>query len=171
MVDVLITAWDQYPRCANPRPITYYKITNLKQHQDYGRSNPIIIPFAVRKAFLLYDSKQHTIAAFPHPSGAPLYKPCDVMCGVVNAEDHAFISVRIDGTWSKRYFLSVRSIQHMADGALSIGDEKQHFQLSLKYNERYTLTIALSRQGASCVALVASSCGEIQMIVFDNGAR
>jgi hypothetical protein len=137
----------------------------IGQDQDFGRSNPIIIPFTHRMAFLLYDSKQKKIAAFPQPTGSTLSKRCDILCGVITAEDNALISARVNGpALSKKYHLSVRPIQHRSDGSSEIGDEKQLFPLSLKYNEKFILNMALVRQAGTSAVIVVSSSGEIQKV-------
>ena len=141
----------------------------IGQDQDFGRSSPTIIPFTSRMAFLLYDSKQKKIAAFPQPTGSAVYKSCDILCGVVTAEDNALITARIDrSAWSsKRYVLSMWPIQRKGDSVSSLGDEKQLFPLSLKYHERYILAMALVRQARSSAVLVVSSSGEIQKVNLD----
>jgi hypothetical protein len=146
----------------------------VSQQRDFGQSNQTIIPFTTRMAFLLYDSKQQIIAAFPQHPGPPVYRSCPILCGVITAEDNALVSVRVDSTgWSssKRYCLSLRPIQPTGNGTLSVGEEKQCFTLSLEYRERHVLTMALARQARPCVVLIASSNGEIQKVNLEEGSH
>jgi hypothetical protein len=154
-------ALDQYLRYRIPMLSTPSPILMTAQAQDFGRSSPTIIPFTTRMAFLLYDSKQKKIAAFPQPTGAAPYKQCDILCGVITVEDNALISARVDGpAWSKKYCLSVWPIHRVSDGLSSLGDESQLLPLSLKYHEKFVLAMTLVRQARSCAVLVVSSSGE-----------
>lgn len=135
------------------------------QDQDFGRSSPTIIPFTDRMAFLLYDSKQKRITACSQRTGCALYKSCDILCGVITAEDDALVSVRVDRrAWSKRYCLSLWPIEHKSDGTVCLADEKQLFPLTLKYHERFALAMALTGQGTSSAVLIVSSSGEVQKV-------
>lgn len=121
-------------------------------------------------AFLLYDSKQKKITAFPQPTGSTLSKRCDILCGVITAEDNALISARVNGlTLSKKYHLSVWPIQRQSDGSTVIRDEKQLFPLSLKYHEKFILNMALVGQARTSAVIVVSSSGEIQKVNLDLG--
>ena len=125
-------------------------------------------------AFLLYDSKQQMIAAFPQHPGPPVYRSCPILCGVITADDSALVSVRVESTgWSspKRYCLSLRLIQPLGNGTLSVGEEKQSFALSLKYHEKHILTMALARQAKPCAVLIASSSGDIQKVNLEEGSQ